>query len=123
MLKVNRGDLFARLLGILVFLAGIAIILWVLWIAYQLFQDPNLGAPAHLAPKADPSLAAIAQGFGRLLFRILLLCLGSYSGSLVAHKGVFLYFSGLHGGPAILSDRPAPAQEPPSPPVPPAAPI
>jgi hypothetical protein len=106
MQKAGRGDLLARLIGILVFALGIAIIMWVLWLAYQMFQDPSLGAPEKLNPKADPSAYQVGMSFGRLIVRILLLCLGSYSGSLIAHKGVFLYFSGLQGAPAVTFDKP-----------------
>ena len=104
-----RPDLFARVIGFLVFLLGIAIIVGVLWLAFQMWNDPNLGiapaAPASSkagAAATGPTAADIGIGFGRLILRIGLLFLGSISGSLIANKGIKLYFSAYapHNGQA-----------------------
>lgn len=94
----SRGDLFARVVGFLVFLIGVAIILGVVWFAFEMFTDPNLGRIAA-NPKGEISVAEVASGFGRLIFRIALLFLASICGSLVANKGINLYFSALQATP------------------------
>jgi len=95
MASSSRGDLFARLIGLLVFLLGIGIILTVLWLALQMFRDPNLGRMVAANPKSGPTAADIGLGLAQLILRIALLCLGSVSGSAIANKGIHLYFSAL----------------------------
>ncbi|MCC6730021.1 MAG: hypothetical protein IT208_11855 [Chthonomonadales bacterium] len=90
----TRGDLPARVVGALVFLAGVLVIFVVLVLAFRMFQDPNLGVRAGAA---SPTATDIGVGFLRLLLRIGLLFLGSVSGSLIANKGIRLYFAGLPG--------------------------
>ncbi len=95
-----RSDLFGRVVGILVFLVGLGVILAVLWLGFGMFRDPNLGMqPAGGAPA--PSAADVGVGFGKLIMRIALLFLGSICGSLIANKGIQLYFSALQGSPAV----------------------
>lgn len=90
-----RGDLFARIIGFLVFILGVAIILGVLWLAFALYKDPNLG----LGKPGKPSDAKLATDLGKdflsLVYKIALLALGSVSGSLIANKGIHLYFAAL----------------------------
>ena len=58
-----------------------------------------LGLTFKNNPKTDPTAAAIGAQFGVLLFRLAYLFLMSIAGSLIANKGINLYFSGLHGAP------------------------
>lgn len=96
MASSSRGDdLLARIIGLLVFVLGVAIILGVLWLALQMFRDPNLGRAASTASENGPTAAEIGIGFGQLILRIALLCLGSVSGSAIANKGIHLYFNAL----------------------------
>jgi hypothetical protein len=88
-----RGDLFGRVLGALILLGGLAVISMVLWLGFEMFQDPNLGLGATKSSTA----ADVGVGFGKLIVRILLLFLLSFSGSLIANKGVNLYFASLPG--------------------------
>lgn len=88
-----RGDLFAKFMGFLVMAAGLAVIAGVLWLAWSLFQDPFQGTRA-VDPKKGPDAVEIGMGFGRLLVRIGLLFLASICGSLIANKGIHLYFAG-----------------------------
>jgi hypothetical protein len=91
-----RSDLFGRVVGILVFLVGLGVILAVVWLGFGMFRDPNLGMqPAANSP--SPSAADLGVGFGKLIMRIALLFLGSICGSLIANKGIQLYFSALQG--------------------------
>jgi hypothetical protein len=97
MSSASRGDLFARIVGFLVFCIGITIILGVVGLAFRMFIDPNLGRVAT-NPKGEISVAEVGSGFGRLVFRIVLLFLASLCGSLIANKGINLYFSALQNG-------------------------
>src|SRR5579871_6700153 len=91
----SRGDLFGRVLGVLVLLAGLAVIFTVLWLAFQMFRDPNLGLAAASAPGKGLSATDIGVGFGLLIGRIALLFVGSICGSLIGNKGIKLYFAAL----------------------------
>ncbi len=88
----NKRDFFAQSMGFCAFALGLGIIVEVLWIALQMFNDRNLGF--HPVTPAGPTVAEIGVGFGVLVLKIALLFLGSLSGSLIANKGVKLYFSG-----------------------------
>ncbi|MGC8669156.1 MAG: hypothetical protein ACP5VE_13665 [Chthonomonadales bacterium] len=91
--SVPRGDLFARLLGVFVFLLGLAVILCVLWLGFRMYSDPNLGLRSS-KPHSPPDAVDIGTAFLRLVVRIALLFLGSICGSLIANKGIRLYFAG-----------------------------
>jgi hypothetical protein len=114
----GRGDLFAKVIGFLVMMVGLAIILGVLWLGFGMFRDPNLGLGGPGA--ASPTAADLGAGFVKLILRLALLFLGSISGSLIANKGIHLYFtgSGTAGGTTLItSAHPhAPAPEPTLPP-------
>ena len=92
----SSGHLLGQFLGALVMLAGIAIICGVLWLAFGMFRDPNLG----LGPSTVKPLTATDIGvrFIGLIMRIALLFLGSISGSLIGNKGIRLFFASLPGG-------------------------
>jgi hypothetical protein len=95
----SHGDLFGRVVGGLVFLGGVFVICVVLWLAFQLFRNPNLGLQASGAAGKNLTASDIALGFMVLLGRIALLFVGSISGSLIANKGINLYFAGLPTAP------------------------
>ncbi len=97
--SVPRGDLCARLLGIFVFLLGVAVILCVLWLGFRMYADPNLGLRSA-KPHSPPDAMDIGTAFLRLVVRIALLFLGSICGSLIANKGIRLYFAGAGSGRA-----------------------
>ncbi len=95
-------DIPGRLIGMLVFLLGVAALGLVFYIAYHLFNAPaseTLGLTFKNNPKTDPTAAAIGAQFGVLLFRLAYLFLMSIAGSLMANKGINLYFSALQGAP------------------------
>jgi hypothetical protein len=100
-----QGDLFGRVLGALILLGGLAIICAVLWFAFQMFQDPNMG----LGAAKNATAADVGLGFGKLILRIALLFLMSFCGSLIANKGINLYFASLPGAP---SHEEAPLRKP-----------
>jgi hypothetical protein len=118
----SRGDLFAKAIGFLVMMVGLAVILGVLWLGFGMFKDPQLGVGG--AKGVSPTATDLGLGFVVLLVKIALLFLGSISGSLIANKGIHLYFTGAGnhgGGTTIVTTTPhAPAPEPPQPPATPA---
>jgi hypothetical protein len=100
-----RGDIFGRILGALIMLGGIAIICAVLWFAFQMFEDPTMG----LGAAKNATAADVGLGFGKLILRIALLFLMSFCGSLIANKGINLYFASL---PATQAHEEAPVRKP-----------
>lgn len=102
----THKDIPARLIGMLVFLLGVAALGFVFYTAYKLFNAPAdtaLGLTFKNDPKTDPTAAAIGARFGFLLFRLAYLFLMSIAGSLIANKGINLYFSGLQGAKPPLA--------------------
>ncbi len=89
----SRGDVFARVMGFMVFLLGVAIILGVLKLGFDMYRDPTLGLRF---PKGySPTPTEIGTSFVRLIVRIGLLFFFSISGSLIANKGINMYFTAL----------------------------
>jgi hypothetical protein len=90
----------ARILGILVFLGGVALIAYVFWSANTLFHQPPPSVPTAAASKAATSSAvapSAAVEIGRsmvdYLKQLLTLLVMSIAGSLIASKGAQMYFS------------------------------
>ncbi len=80
-----------RILGILVFLAGIIMLVVAFMLAFQAFHDPNKIISLEqlrAMPPANPTLVYL-QAFLRL---VLLFVMG-YLGSLIAARGAHLFFS------------------------------
>ncbi len=96
----NKRDYFAQTMGFLSFALGLGIIVEVLWVALQMFNDRNLGF--HSVAPGGPTATEIGVGFGVLVLKIALLFLGSISGSLIANKGIKLYFTGSDVAGRIL---------------------
>ena len=104
----TRGDLTGRLIGMLVFLVGVGMLIWVFSIAYALFTSSSAAALGmHITgdPKKDPGVALIGTNFGWLLFRIAFLFIMSLSGSFISQKGINLYFSAVQGHPVNVTGR------------------
>ena len=93
---MSRNSAVGRVLGILVFLVGIGVLVTVAVIAYRLFtaSTPCLQVAAGAASGAALQLGNSALG---LLYRIALLIVLCIAGSLIAARGLHLYFvaSGL----------------------------
>jgi hypothetical protein len=95
------NDLVGRVIGMLVFLLGIGLLIVVFQSAHTLFTRPPdaaLGLKFTGNPKTDPPVADIGSRFGYLFFQVACLFVMSIAGSLVAQKGVNLYFSALRSG-------------------------
>ncbi len=86
-----------RIVGLLVFLAGVGVLVWVFVMANRLFNAPApplpAAPPANAANPGPSPFLAIGASFSDLLRRLLLLLLMSVAGSVIASKGVQLYFA------------------------------
>ena len=92
-----RADLTGRLVALLVFLAGIAILVFVFVTALHLFQSPVPGLEPLQTPGAAPPPAAnIGTSLAAFLRQLLLLGLMTLAGSLLANKGAHLYLNTVH---------------------------
>src|SRR5579859_7051688 len=105
----TRDDLMGRVIGMMVFLLGVGLLLWVFYIAYGLFMaSPTVALGLRITgdPKRDPGVAQIGSQFGWLLCRIAFLFIMSISGSLISQKGINLYFSAVHNVPVHTTSTP-----------------
>jgi len=93
------GQRSTVILGILVFIAGVAIIVAMVWFGYEIYRTPQLGLslPASGTPSgtgspspAAPSMAQHGVELGLLVLRFGILALGVLAGSLIARKGTQL---------------------------------
>ena len=121
----NQHDTPARITGLLVFLAVIGLLVFVFVAAHTLFNTPAPAVPTTPAPSAGaatPSVGVeIGRSFGQLGRQILLLLLMCIAGSVIASKGIQLFFAarpigGAQGtndkAPAAGSPQPEPAPTP-----------
>lgn len=106
---MRRDSLAGQVLGILTFLVGIGILVAVAVIAYNLF---NASGSALSVTPGSPAGATSQLGASaiRLLYRLALLIVLCVAGSLVAARGLHLYFVAT-GSP--LSTRRVPGPEAP----------
>ena len=91
-----RGDILGRLVGMLVFIGGVCLLILVFVMAYRLFNaSPTeaLGIRITGDPKRDPAMVTLGAQVTWLIFRIIYLAFMSVAGSLIANKGIHLYFS------------------------------
>ena len=96
----SRNDWIGRIIGMLVFLLGVGLLIAVFFIAFRLFNAPPteaLGLTFTGNPKTDPTATAIGTNFGWMLLRVGYLFLMAIAGSLIAQKGINLYFSAMKG--------------------------
>ncbi len=110
----NRGDILGRLVGMLVFLVGVGMLVFVFMYAFKLFgmtPEQALGLRFTGDPKKDPLLALIGVRFGWILFQVACLIVMSLAASFISQRGINLYFSAMQGSPAL----PSPAAAPPAP--------
>lgn len=95
--SASHTDLSCRLVALLVFLLGIGMLVFVFVSALHLFQSPVPGLEPLQTPGAAPPAAAnigvSLAGFAR---ELLLLGVMTLAGSLLASRGVHLYFSSIH---------------------------
>jgi hypothetical protein len=92
---MTRSDTLARALGILVFLVGIGVLVFVFVLTYRMFNSPNYGlVPTPGAGKGQSATQTLGSSALVMLLRIALLFIMALVGSLVAGRGIQLYFAG-----------------------------
>ena len=109
----SRGDIVGRLVGMLVFLIGVTLLVFVFMQAFRLFglkPSDALGLQFTGDPKTDPTLGLIGSRFGLLFVQIAFLFIMALAASLISQRGINLYFSALHGAHIV----PKPAVSPPT---------
>lgn len=90
--KSGGRDLLGSLLGIAVFLGGVALLLFVFQQAREMFAVPPQGALGLERGKAVDPAAAGDKLIG-LLLKVLLLVIMGVLGSLIANRGISMYFA------------------------------
>ena len=101
----GRGDILGRVVGMLVFLLGVSLLVFVFMHAFRLFSltpADALGLRFTGDPKKDPLLAQIGSQFGWLLLRIAFLFVMALAASFISQRGINLYFSALNGAPITV---------------------
>ena len=90
----HRHDILARVIGLLLCLVGVAIIGVVIFLAWELYKDPNLAKlPKPPAGQSGIPVTDVGSIFMRLIFQIGLLAIMSVSGSLIANKGIHMFLA------------------------------
>jgi hypothetical protein len=115
----THSDIAGRLIAFLILLAGIGVLLFVFVTALHLFQAPVPGLALPVAKGAAPPPAAnIGAALALFVRQLFLLALMTVAGSLIAGKGIHLYFGTSHGAhesaPAPPVSRNGHAVEPPA---------
>jgi hypothetical protein len=97
-------------LGIVVFLGGIALLAYVFITARDLFNQapPPVPAPPAAGTAPDPNAPAATTALGQSLMdfgkRLLLLLLMCFAGSVIASRGIELFFKACAAAPPRSSD-------------------
>ncbi len=94
-----RGDWIGRILGIAVFLLGVGVLWIVFREAHQMFTAP--------LPSAEKSLPKLGQIGMDTLKKLGLLVIMTLAGSLIANKGVQMYFAALGIAPTKALEKTA----------------
>lgn len=88
--SIDIADLVAQIIGIVIFMVGIAILLFVFYNAYIMFNEPIPGLT-----DANPSTKLTVDMLGKILvsvlIKLLLLFVMALAGSLIAARGIGLY--------------------------------
>lgn len=92
---MQKRDLAARIIGLLVFALGIIILVFSFYAAYNLFSSPTEGITVTPSgPDETPAAANLGRSALFTLIRIGALFIMVLVGSLIASKGVQMYFVG-----------------------------
>lgn len=86
----NRGSVSTSILGVIVFLAGVALLAFTFKLAYDMFMVPPQDA-LGIKPKQPIDLGMAGQSFVGLIVKVLMLIVMGLMGSLIANRGVTLF--------------------------------
>ncbi len=90
----TRHDLPGRILAFVVFLLGVGLLCLVFSVAWSLFRAPGAGLELPVkAGSGAPPAAGIGIALTAFVRQLLLLAVMTLAGSLIAGKGIHLYFS------------------------------
>jgi hypothetical protein len=112
----GRGDFVGRVVGMLVFLLGVSLLVFVFVHAFHLFSltpDAALRLRFTGDPKKDPLLAQIGSNFGWLLLQVAFLFIMALAASLISQRGINLYFSAINV-PVLPTRTTIPTEVPPA---------
>lgn len=84
-----------RIVGMLVFLAGIALLVFIFVLAYKAFQNPDMIIPLKELQR-DPPLPA-SYFYARAALLLILLFVMGFVSSLIAARGAQLFFTARRG--------------------------
>ncbi|MCE5200491.1 MAG: hypothetical protein ABFD54_14000 [Armatimonadota bacterium] len=91
---MHRNDLFGRVMGMAIFIAGVGILVFVFVMSYLYFTSNPVGVPASAKPGVGPSAAGQLGASAVAMFgRIALLIVMAITGSIIAARGIQLYFA------------------------------
>jgi len=93
---MRKDELLGRFLGIIVFLGGIGLLGFVFVHAYSWFATSGAGLSVPAGSSSAGTTAQLGQSALRMLVRIGLLIVMTIVGSLLAGRGIQLYFASLH---------------------------
>jgi len=99
---MRRDDIFARILGIFVFLGGVGLLAFVFYVAYDWFVTPSAGIQMSASKGASaPPATLLGASALQLLIKLALLLIMTIVGSLLAGKGIHIYFASSGRRPSI----------------------
>lgn len=97
---MRRHDLLGRILGTVVFVAGVVLLVIVFSMAYGFFHSPGGQLQSAAAPGSSVSASSqLGRSAMNLAARIVLLVVMALVGSLLAARGAQLYFAAMNHHP------------------------
>ena len=95
---MSRNDTAGRVVGMVVFLGGIALLVFVAVTAYIFFSSPTAGIIPTPAKPGVPATAQLGASAMRLILQIMMLILIAVVGSMLSGRGIQLYFASTGNG-------------------------
>lgn len=89
----------ARFMGMIVFIVGIALLVWVFVAGYGMFV-----APERLVPSGK-SVSGLGTALALVLIRLGVLIVMTIAGSLIAARGIHLYLGCVSGGSEVRREE------------------
>ena len=91
----RKREAIGSIAGMLIFLGGISLLVFVFSSCYEMFTKP-IDQALGITKGKPLDYASTGVAFGQLLFRVILLLVMSVVGSLVASRGIHLYSNSLN---------------------------